>query len=124
MGAMAKRLTFGATANSIRAFVVGNASNAQAVTKVLPPTEQYTRSYSPTDAGLSALLANYAKDHSGTFGITLIEMDGKKRRADYNGDKKFVTASTYKLFAAYSLLKRHSMPAPKVGIAMRTALTK
>lgn len=105
-GSNGQALDLGATANSIRAFVVGDASNAQAVTKVLPPTEQYTRSYSPTDAGLSALLANYAKDHSGTFGITLIEMDGKKRRADYNGDKKFVTASTYKLFAAYSLLKR------------------
>ena len=105
-GSNGQALDLGATANSIQAFVVGDASNAQAVTKVLPPTEQYTRRYSPTDAGLSALLANYAKDHSGTFGITLIEMDGKKRRADYNGDKKFVTASTYKLFAAYSLLKR------------------
>lgn len=105
-GSNGQALDLGATANSIRAFVVGDANGAQAATKVLPPTEQYTRSYSPTDAGLSALLANYAKDHSGTFGITLIEMDGKKRRADYNGDKKFVTASTYKLFAAYSLLKR------------------
>ena len=72
----------------------------------MPPTEQYTRSYSPTDAGLSALLANYAKDHTGTYGISLVELDGKKRRADSDGDKKFVTASTYKLFVAYSVLKR------------------
>lgn len=105
-GASGQALDLGATAASIQAFVTGEADGAQATTKVLPPTEQYTRTYSPTDSGLSALLANYAKDHSGSFGITLIEMDGKKRRASYNGDKKFVTASTYKLFVAYSLLKR------------------
>lgn len=52
------------------------------------------------------MLANYAKDHPGTFGVSLIELDGKKRRADFQGDKQFVTASTYKLFVAYSLLKQ------------------
>lgn len=72
----------------------------------VPAREEYTRTYSATDAGLSALLANYAKDHKGTFGISLIELDGKKRRADFQGDKQFVTASTYKLFVAYSVLKR------------------
>ena len=54
----------------------------------------------------SALLENYARDHSGTFGISLAELSGKKRRASYNGDKQFITASTYKLFVAYSVLKR------------------
>ncbi|QQS21832.1 serine hydrolase [Candidatus Saccharibacteria bacterium] len=94
------------TAKSIEAVVDGSAQTAIALTTMVPPTEQYTRSYSPTDAGLSALLANYAKDHSGTFGISLVELDGKKRRASSDGDKKFVTASTYKLFVAYSVLKR------------------
>jgi beta-lactamase class A len=87
--------------------VANGAVDAAAVAIVaIPPREEYTRTYSPTDAGISALLANYAKDHSGTFGISLIELDGKKRRADYQGDKQFVTASTYKLFVAYSVLKR------------------
>ena len=36
----------------------------------------------------------------------MIELNGKKRRANYNGDKQFVTASTYKLFVAYSLMKQ------------------
>ena len=36
----------------------------------------------------------------------MIELDGKKRRADYRGNEQFVTASTYKLFVAYSLLKQ------------------
>ncbi len=105
-GTPGQALDVGKTAASIAAVVNGKGDVAQAATVVLPPTEVYTRSYSPTDAGLSALLANYAKDHSGTFGISLIEMDGKKRRANYNGDQQFVTASTYKLLVAYSLLKR------------------
>lgn len=105
-GAQGQALDIGRTTTSISAVVNGASESATAVTMVLPPTEQYTRSYSPTDAGLSALLANYAKDHPGTFGISLIELDGKKRRASHNGDQQFVTASTYKLFVAYSLLKR------------------
>lgn len=105
-GAPGRVLDISRTAASISAVVNGTSDSAQAITKTVPPTESYTRSYSPTDAGLSALLTNYAKDHTGTFGISLIELDGKKRRANYNGDQQFVTASTYKLLVAYSLLKR------------------
>jgi beta-lactamase class A len=36
----------------------------------------------------------------------MVELDGKHRRASFNGDKQFVTASTYKLFVAYELLKQ------------------
>jgi beta-lactamase class A len=105
-GSEGRALDIAATVASVQAVVDGSAQNGSAATKSVPPTEQYTRTYSPSDAGLSALLANYAKDHSGTFGISMVELDGKKRRADYNGDKQFVTASTYKLFVAYSLLKQ------------------
>jgi beta-lactamase class A len=105
-GASGQALDLSETLATVEQVLTGEATEAKAVTKAIPPTEQYTRTYSATDAGLSALLANYAKDHKGTFGISLIEMDGKKRRANYNGDKQFVTASTYKLFVAYSLLKR------------------
>lgn len=105
-GSEGRALDIAATVASVQAVVDGSAQNGSAATKSVPPTERYTRTYSPSDAGLSALLANYAKDHSGTFGISMVELDGKKRRADYNGDKQFVTASTYKLFVAYSLLKQ------------------
>jgi beta-lactamase class A len=90
----------------------------------VPPTEQYTRTYSASDAGLSALLANYAKDHPGTFGISMVELDGKKRRAEYNGDKQFVTASTYKLFVAYSLMKQIDAGKRELGYRMPHASTK
>ena len=105
-GASGRALDVNGTVASIERAVRGDADTASALTVSVPPTEQYTRSYSPTDAGLSALLANYAKDHAGTYGISLVELDGKKRRANSDGDKKFVTASTYKLFVAYSVLKR------------------
>ena len=105
-GSEGRALDIAATVASVQAVVDGSAQNGSAATKSVPPTEQYTRTYSPSDAGLSALLTNYAKDHSGTFGISMVELDGKKRRADYNGDKQFVTASIYKLFVAYSLLKQ------------------
>lgn len=91
---------------SIQSVVDGETQQAVVTTQVVPPNEQYTRTYSASDTGFSALLANYAKDHQGTFGVSFIELDGKKRRADYQGDKQFVTASTYKLFVAYELLKQ------------------
>jgi len=105
-GASGRALNVAATVASIQEVVGGTATQASSVTAVVPPTEQYTRTYSASDKGLTALLENYAKDHPGTFGISLVELDGKKRRASYNGDKQFVTASTYKLFVAYSLLKQ------------------
>ena len=94
------------TVKSLQLVVDGQSASATVTTKVVPPIEQYTRTYSVSDTGLSALMANYAKDHSGVFGISMIELDGKKRRADYRGNEQFVTASTYKLFVAYSLMKQ------------------
>lgn len=57
--------------------VDSQAVSATVITGVVPPTEQYTRTYSASDTGLSSLMANYAKDHSGVFGISMIELDGK-----------------------------------------------
>lgn len=94
------------TLSAIAAFIRLERDNAVAVTDTTDPRVEYARNYSPTDAGLSALLANFAKDHTGTFGISYIELSGKHRRANYNEDKSFVTASTYKLFVAFSALKR------------------
>ena len=105
-GAPGRALDVPATVASVQSVVSGESQQATAATKSVAPSEQYTRTYSASDAGLSALLANYAKDHPGTFGVSMIELDGKKRRASYNGDKQFVTASTYKLFVAYSLMKQ------------------
>lgn len=78
------------------------------VAKVEPtlPLQTYSRSYSATDTGLSALLKNFAESHSGVFGVSYAELDGQHRHAGYNDSKIFETASTYKLFVAYGTLKR------------------
>ena len=94
------------TLETIRSVLLGDAQQATAVTKVVPPLERYSRTYSPTDAGFNALFANFARDNEGSYAMSFVELGGKKRRAEYQGDKRFVTASTYKLFAAYSLLRR------------------
>jgi beta-lactamase class A len=66
----------------------------------------YTRTYSKTDTGLDALLTQFAQAHSGTFGVSYVELDGQSRRGTYNDTRVFETASTYKLFVAYGTLKR------------------
>lgn len=105
-GAPGQALNFDQTYTNIREFVVAQADVAVAAVVAVAPREVYTRTYSSSDEGLSALLANFASDHPGSYAMTYIELDGQKRRAEHQGDKQFVTASTYKLFAAYSLLRR------------------
>lgn len=104
-GSDGRTLDLGKTAASIGKVVQGNSGLATAVTQVVPANITYVRSYSSTDTGLNALLSNFAKDHNGTFGISYAELSGDRRRANFQGDKQFVTASTYKLFVAYSVLK-------------------
>jgi len=105
-GASGEAIDIPATVGSLQQVVDGVNTAAAVATKAIPPTEQYTRTYSPDDTGLSALMANYAHDHPGTFGVSMVELDGQHRRASFDGDKQFVTASTYKLFVAYELLKQ------------------
>lgn len=105
-GANGRNVNVAATVSSLQSVIDGAETSASVALQPVPPTTQYTRTYSASDTGLSALMTNYAKDHAGTFGASMIELGGKGRRASYNGDKQFVTASTYKLFVAYSLLKQ------------------
>ena len=105
-GSSGQALDVAVMLQKLQSTIDGGSLQLDAVTKAVPPREEYTRTYSSSDAGLSALMENFAKDHPGTYGVSMIELDGKKRRAEYNGDKQFVTASTYKLLVAYSLLKR------------------
>jgi beta-lactamase class A len=70
------------------------------------PTIKYTRSYSPSDKTLSAMLKTYADTHPGTYGVSLRELSGQRRNASYRATTQYTTASTYKLFVAYSTLLR------------------
>lgn len=62
------------------------------------------RSYSKSQLGLQALVQDLvaAKDN---YAISLQQVGGQGWSASASGDKKFVTASTYKLFVAYAVLK-------------------
>lgn len=90
----------------LNAWLKDSSKQPVAATKVVPPTVNYTRTYTPTDTGMSALISQYAQSHPGTFGVSFAELDGKKRHAGYEETKMFRTASTYKLFVAYGALKR------------------
>lgn len=94
------------TLGMVLSYLMVERDTPSVVTNVTNPRVEYVRSYSATDVGFSALLANFAKDHPGTYGISMIELSGKHRRAMYNENKTFVTASTYKMFVAYSTLRR------------------
>jgi len=72
----------------------------------IEPTVKYVRTYSPNDAALNALLKEYANTHAGTYGVSLRELSGQRRNASYRASTQYTTASTYKLFVAYSTLLR------------------
>jgi beta-lactamase class A len=105
-GAPGRVIDAQASANEIVKYIKGGVAKAEAKTRAVPPTIKYIRSYSATDAGMSALMEHFAQSHPGTYGISLVELSGVRRHASYNGTKQFTTASTYKLFVAYSTLLR------------------
>lgn len=79
------------------------AATAKVVTQAIAPPTQYSRSYSATQAGLQALLADIAKD-KGDYAISLRRSNGET--AQINGTKQYHPASTYKMYVAWSVLKR------------------
>lgn len=73
---------------------------------VIPPTVKYVRTSSPPDVALTALIKRYADTHPGTYSVSLQELSGKRRNASYQANTVLTTASTYKMFIAYSTLLR------------------
>ncbi len=105
-GAAGRTIDTNATRASVLEVLAGKAERAIAATTQVAPRVEYARTYSSSDVGLSALLQQFATDNPGTYGIQYIELAGQKRRASHNEAKPFITASTYKLYVAYSTLKR------------------
>lgn len=105
-GSQGAALNVAGTGTNIAAFLM---AKEEAIPVVITPIEapkKYIRTYSSSDVGLSALMKNFAEDNLGTYGVSLIELSGNRRRASFNDAKKFTTASTYKAFVAFSVLKR------------------
>jgi len=94
------------TAAEIAKDLKGETDSPKLVVDTIEPAVVYKRTYSPTNQGLSAVMKNYADSHPGTYGVKLVELSGSRRNAEYNSTRQFTTASTYKLFVAYSTLLR------------------
>jgi len=92
-----------ATTEAIRKQALAGSGTATATIAVLSPNLAYNRSYSKTPEGLQALVNDLVKD-KGDFAISVRKLGDSGVHA--NGDKQYHPASTYKLFVAYSVLKR------------------
>jgi beta-lactamase class A len=103
--ASGRALDVAATLESIRGQIDNGASATLATTEVRPAL-RYEYAFAANDDKLATVMKDYAQSHSGSYAATLIEISKGGRYASYNGAKQFVTASTYKLFVAYSTLLR------------------
>lgn len=84
----------------------GAQDTAKLTADVIEPEVTYKRTYSPANEKISAVMKKYADTHAGVYGVKMVELSGERRNASYNETKVFTTASTYKLFVAYSVLLR------------------
>lgn len=105
-GPSGQTLDIAGTLERLKGFISGALHTVSPATMLTAPSIRYVRSYSDDYQGLATLMQNFATTHAGTYGVVLNELAGQYRRAIYNADMSFTTASTYKLFVAYSTLKR------------------
>lgn len=103
-GANGRDVNVTATAQSVMDYINSKNSKATGATQVVGPTVIYTRNYSPTSVGFSALLAQYAQDNPGTWGLAFTELSGvaSPRKATFNADAKFPAAGIHSLYLGYT----------------------
>lgn len=102
-GKVGRGLNHTETADALKKQLLKGDGAIEGVIIVLEPTVTYARSYSATRSGLQVLL-NDLVAAKGNYGISVRFLDGSVVSA--KGDKTYHPASTYKLYVAYSLLKR------------------
>lgn len=80
------------------------------------------------DTQLQTTIQTWANGQNGSYGVSVKEINGKQRTADYQMDKTFVTASTYKLFITYAILHQiergtHSLNTPtSIGMTVQQCI--
>ncbi|HSE29016.1 MAG TPA: serine hydrolase [Candidatus Saccharimonadales bacterium] len=72
----------------------------------VPPKLQYVKTYSKSSEGLLAVIRDWESQAYGDYGVIIRELGGEHRYAEWQPDKQYVTASTFKMFVAYALLKK------------------
>ena len=105
-GKKGKKLNTELTIEELAKQLQGKQKSSKLVVDTIEPSADYKRTYSPSNAELSAVIKKYATSHSGTYGVKMVELSGQRRNAAYNSSRVFSTASTYKMFVAYSVLLR------------------
>lgn len=87
-------------------FILKNESDLMKLETVkVPPKIKYQKSYTKSQAGMSALLNDIASEEP-DMAISVRALDGSGIVASGKGDKQYMAASTYKLSVAYSIVKR------------------
>ena len=103
IGSNGRGINLDETTKAISDQILSGDGTVTATLAALPPKLSYSRSYSKTPEGLQALVNDLVKD-KGDFAISVRKLGDSGVHA--NGDKQYHPASTYKLFVAYSVLKR------------------
>lgn len=102
-GAPGRGIDAAKSAEAIDTAIKQKASGAILAVSALPPSLSFNRSYSNTPEGLSALVGDLSRDNN-NMAISVRKLGDRGVHA--NGDQQYHPASTYKLFVAYSVLKR------------------
>lgn len=66
------------------------------------PRVQENRTYTKTAQGVQALLEQWDRANSGSYGIIVRDLSGRGLNGQLNPNRDFVTASTFKMFLAYA----------------------
>jgi len=106
-GQAGQQLDAAATADQVsQAFSDGLKAVTPKLTSVAAAT-LVTKTYSNSNEGLYKIIEDFAKSHSGSYRVATVELSGDgNRSAFFNADSKITTASTFKLFVAYGILKK------------------
>lgn len=91
---------------SVTDYINSKNNQALAVTRTVGPSTVYTRSYTPTSVGYSALLAQFAQDNPGTYGLAINELSGVRnlRSATFNADARLPSAGIESIYLAYIVI--------------------
>ncbi len=103
-GANGRAIDVKRAAQSVEDYINGKVDKAVGATKVVGPTTDYTRHYTPTSVGFAALLAQFDEDHPGTYAMAFTELSGVRhpRSATYRGDARMPAAGIHAIFLAYT----------------------
>lgn len=102
-GASGQGINGDASAAAVKTALLSKTGTAALTVSALPPTLQYNRSYSNTPEGLQALINDLSKANN-DMAISVRKLGDSG--VNVNGDVQYHPASTYKLYVAYSVLKR------------------